>query len=211
VHIRPGGGPGKYPVEVAVMAGVQHHENVSVYPFSDEQIDQLMTDARECVLMWATQDCWPVGVYHSFVWKDGRIWITFAAHRHRTAAIRRNPKVSVAVSGLAARSEGMPRGSITVKGRGIIHEDRETKDWFYPALARKTNPDDPAAAAAFEKRLDSPLRVILEVIPEKWITFDSAKSAADVAGTLPPEQRGQPRESDAVRYQRELERRGLKA
>jgi nitroimidazol reductase NimA-like FMN-containing flavoprotein (pyridoxamine 5'-phosphate oxidase superfamily) len=188
---------------------LKDHEVVSVYPYSDEQLDQLMTDARECVLMWATSDCWPVGVYHSFVWKDGHIWITFAAHRHRTAAIRRNPKVSVAVSGIACRSEGMPRGSATAKGRAIIHEDRETKDWFYPALATKSNPDDPAAAEAFVKRLDSPLRVVLEVIPEKWITFDSAKSAADLQGTLSDEQRGPRLESDRVRYERELARRGL--
>ena len=82
------------------------------------------------------------------------------------------------MSGIAARSEGAPRGSITVKGRGILHEDAETKAWFYPALALKSNPDNPAAAAAFVKRLDSPLRVILEVVPEKWITFDGAKSGA---------------------------------
>jgi hypothetical protein len=191
------------------MAGIDNHEIVSIYPFDEQQIDDLMTDARECVLMWATQDCWPVGVYHSFVWKDGRIWITFAAHRHRTAAIRRNPKVSVAVSGIAARSEGMPRGSITVKGRSVIHEDAETKAWFYPALAYKSNPDDNAAAEEFVKRLDSPLRVILEVIPEKWITFDSMKSAKDIQGTLSDEERGARRESDAVRYERELQRRGM--
>jgi general stress protein 26 len=191
------------------VAGISNHEIVSVYPFDEQQIDQLMTDARECVLMWATQDCWPVGVYHSFVWRDGRIWITFAAHRHRTAAIRRNPKVAVAVSGLAAATPGSPRGSITVKGRGIVHEDRETKEWYYPALANKSNPGNPAAAAEFVKRLDSPLRVILEVIPEKWITFDSEKSGADVAGMLPDNLRGPRLESDRVRYERELTRRGL--
>ena len=191
------------------MAGISNHEIVSIYPFDDDELDKLMTDAGECVLMWATQDCWPVGVYHSFVWKDGRIWITFAAHRHRTAAMRRNPKVSVAVSGVAGRTADCPRGSATAKGRAVIHEDAETKAWFYPALAHKSNPGNPAGAEDFVVRLDSPLRVILEVIPEKWITFDSAKSGADVAGTLPPENRGPRQESDAVRYERELQRRGL--
>jgi nitroimidazol reductase NimA-like FMN-containing flavoprotein (pyridoxamine 5'-phosphate oxidase superfamily) len=191
------------------MAGISNHEIVSIYPFDDQQLDTLMTDATECVLMWATQDSWPVGVYHSFVWKDGKIWITFAAHRHRTAAIRRNPKVSVAVSGIACRTPGSPRGSATAKGRAIIHEDAETKSWFYRALADKSNPGNPAGADDFVLRLDSPLRVILEIVPEKWITFDSAKSAADVAGTLSAEQRGPRQESDAVRYARELARRGL--
>ncbi len=191
------------------MAGISNHEIVSIYPFDDEQLDALMTDATECVLMWATQDSWPVGVYHSFVWKDGRIWITFAAHRHRTAAIRRNPKVSVAVSGIACRTPGAPRGSATAKGRAIIHEDEATKVWFYRALADKSNPGNPAGADDFVLRLDSPLRVIIEIVPEKWITFDSGKSAADVAGTLSEAQRGPRQESDAVRYERELARRGL--
>lgn len=191
------------------MTAPTDHEIVSVYPFSEAQIESLMTDARECVLMWATRDCWPVGVYHSFVWRDGRIWITFAAHRHRTAAIRRNPQVSVAVSGTACRSAGSPQGSATAKGRAIIHDDPATKAWFYPALAEKANPDNPRAAAAFVDRLDSPLRVILEVIPEKWITFDSAKSAADFAGTLPEAERGPRLESDAVRYALEQYRRDV--
>lgn len=192
------------------MAAITDHEVVSVYPFSEEQIDQLMTDAAECVLMWATRDGWPVGVVHSFVWKDGRIWITFAAHRHRTAAIRRNPKVSVAVSGMACRSADSPRGSATAKGRAIIHDDRETKDWFYPALAKKLSPPNNAAAVAeWEKRLDSPLRIVLEVIPEKWITFDGVKSGQDVAGTLSDADRGPRLESDALRYEREKQRRGI--
>lgn len=192
------------------MAAVTDHEVVSVYPFSDEQIDHLMTDAQECVLMWATRDGWPVGVYHSFVWKDGRIWITFAAHRHRTAAIRRNPKVSVAVSGMSCRSADSPRGSATAKGMAVIHDDRETKAWFYPALANKlAPPHDAAAVAEWEKRLDSPLRIVLEVIPEKWITFDGVKSGQDVAGTLSDDERGPRLESDALRYEREKQRRGL--
>ena len=59
------------------------HEMVSIYGFSEPQINRLMEDARECVLMWVTKDSWPVGVTHAFVWKNGRVWLTFAAHRHR--------------------------------------------------------------------------------------------------------------------------------
>ncbi len=36
----------------------------SGYPFTEEQIDQLMTTSRECALNWTTQDGWPVGVMH---------------------------------------------------------------------------------------------------------------------------------------------------
>lgn len=189
--------------------GMRDHEVVSVYPYSDEQIDQLMNDASECILMWGTKDGWPVGVYHSFVWRDGKFWITCAAHRHRVAAIRRDGRVSVAVSGISATSPDSPRGAATAKCRAVVREDAETKAWFYRALAHKANPDDKAAEDDFVERLDSPLRIVIEATPEKWITFDSGKSAKDVAGTLTEEERGPRLDSDAVRMRAERERRGL--
>jgi general stress protein 26 len=182
------------------------HETVSIYPLDQDQIEDLMTNASECILNWATQDSWPMGVVHSFVWKDGRVWITAGAHRHRIAAIRRNPKVSVVVSSAAMPGRG-PGQQVTIKGRGILHEDEETKSWFYPALAYKGLSGD--AAEAFVKRLDSPLRVIIEVVPEKWITFDGMKMGLDTAGQLPADKKGPMLESDAVRMKRELERRGI--
>ena len=47
--------------------------------------------------------------------------------------------------------------------------------------------------------LDSPLRVVLEIIPEKWITFDSAKSARHHAGTIDESELGPELSSDATR------------
>ena len=44
------------------MAHTHDHEIVSIYPFTDAEVDQLLTHANECVLMWATQDGWPVNV-----------------------------------------------------------------------------------------------------------------------------------------------------
>ena len=80
------------------MAQTHDHEIVSIYPFSGEEVDQLMNNSNECVLMWATKDGWPVGVTHTFLWHDQKIWLTFASHRHRAEAIRRDSRVSVNVS-----------------------------------------------------------------------------------------------------------------
>jgi hypothetical protein len=193
----------------------QDHEQVSIYPFSDEKREELLSKARECVFNWTTKDGWAVGVVHAFVWHNGRAWITCGAHRHRVAALRRDPRCSVVVSGIAA-PDG-PNGAITIKGRAIIHEDEETKRWFYPALARgpygragrELTPEMEAQAAAFVERLDSPLRVIIEIVPEKWITLDSDKMAKDTAGLLSDEERGPLLEADAKRMPAELQRRGL--
>lgn len=190
------------------MAVTQDHEQVSQYPLDATQLEQLLTNASECVLMWATKDGWPVGVIHSMLWKDGRFWLTVAAHRHRSAALRRDPRCSVSVSGTAAPAGSAPAGSATAKGRCVIHEDQETKDWFYPEFAAKMSPD-PAAAKAFQALLDSPLRLVLEIVPEKWITFDLAKMGRDAAGVLTDEERGPLLSSDAERMPREMKARGL--
>ena len=191
------------------------HEVVSIYPFTDDQREELLTKARECVFNWSTRDGWPVGVVHAFVWRNGRGWITCGVHRHRVSAIRRDPRCSVVVSGVSA-PDG-PNGAITFKGRAIIHDDEETKKWFYPALARGSyggfggtlTAEEEEAATAFERRLDSPLRIVIEIVPEKWIMLDSDKMAQDTAGELTDEDRGPLLEADSVRMPNELKRRGL--
>jgi hypothetical protein len=165
-----------------------------------------MTEARECVLMWSTKDGWPVGVVHSFLWKDNKVWLTFAAHRHRAAAIRRDNRVSVVVSAVTAQNV---LGAATMKGRATFHEDDATKAWFYPALARKVRPDDPQAEEAFRNMLDSPLRVIVEIEPVKWITYDAEKAGRDMRGELPEDQKTPRLGSDRVRMNKERAKRGL--
>ncbi len=196
-------------MQVSMIREAVDHEVVSVYPFSSAQIDRLLTVAPECVLIWATRSGWPVGVVHAFVWRDERIWVTFAAHRHRAAAIRRDPRVAVVVSGFPNDEPSKPQGSITIKGRAVFHDDNDTKAWFYPALARKKNPNDKEQELAFTKLLDSPLRVVLEIIPEKWITFDADKSARHRAGTLEESELGPLLSADAERMNIERAKRGL--
>lgn len=194
----------------------EDHEKVSIYPFSDDKREELLSKARECTFNWTTKDGWAVGVIHAFVWAKGSGWITCGVHRHRVSAIRRDPRCSVVVSGVAA-PDG-PNGAITFKGRAIIHDDEETKKWFYPALARgpygrsgvgKLTDEEEAAAQDFVRRLDSPLRVIIEIVPEKWIMLDSEKMGKDSMGQLSDEERGPELEADAQRMPDEIQKRGI--
>jgi general stress protein 26 len=194
------------------MAQTHDHELVSIYPFTDEEVDQLMDNSNECVLMWATKDGWPVGVTHAFVWHDGKIWITFTAHRHRAAAIRRDNRVSVNVSSAgypAGASEALPGGAITFKGTGEFFEDDDTKQWFYTALSKKLNPDSADGEQFFYNLLDSPTRVILAVTPVKKIMYNGKTAQGHMAGTIEEGDLGERLESDAVRMNKERERRGL--
>ena len=182
------------------------YEKVSIYNLDPEVQEKLLSIQRECVFNWVTREGWPVGVIMSCLWRDGRLWLTAGAHRHRIAAVRREPRVSVVVT--STGTELGPGKTVTLKGRCIVHEDRATKDWFYREFAAHLNPD-PARAEAFCKMLDSPLRVVLEVVPEKYITYDGAKMFAHTAGTIDESTLGRPKSADTERLGRELQRRGL--
>ena len=69
--------------------------------------------------------------------------------------------------------------------------------------------EEKVQAEGFVNRLNSPLRVIIEIVPEKWIMLDSDKMAKDTAGELTEEERGPLLEADAKRMPEELQRRGL--
>jgi general stress protein 26 len=194
------------------MAKTHDHEIVSIYPFTDAETDRLMTHAYECVLMWSTKDGWPVGVTHSFIWHDGKIWITFASHRHRAAAIKRDNRVSVVVSSASYRPGApadLPRGAITFKGHAQFFDDDKTRHWFYGLLSKKQSPTDIEGEKAFYSLLDSPLRTVLCVTPEKRIMYNSQLAGMHMAGTVSEEQLGQRLESDQERMNRERAKRGL--
>jgi len=194
------------------MAQTHDHEVVSIYPFSDEEVDAMLNNAAEAVLMWTTKDGWPVGVTHSFIWHQGKIWLTFASHRHRAAAIARDNRVSVAISSTsypATADQDLPNGGVTFKGTGEFLDDDETKAWFYAALAKKVSQGNPAMEESFYQLLDSPLRTILAVTPVKRIMYNAGLAEKHIGGTAKKEDLGERLSSDAQRMNRERKNRGL--
>ena len=184
-----------------------NYEMVSIYRLDPDVQEDLLSNARECVFNWCTKDQWPMGVIMSCLWRDGRMWLTAGAHRHRISAVRRNPQVSVVVTSTGTHLGGGK--TVTIKGRCTIHEDEETKSWFYPAFSDHLHPGNEKMSQGFREMLDSPLRVVLEVEPVKLITYDGVKMALHSRGKLDESTLGQPSESDTLRLQREIERRGL--
>ncbi len=194
------------------MAQTHDHEIVSIYPFSDAEVDQLMNASNECVLMWSTKDGWPVGVTHAFVWHGGKIWLTFASHRHRAEAIKRDNRVSVNVSSCGyppGAPASLPGGAITFKGHAQFHDDEQTKHWFYTALSQKLNPNNPAGEKFFWKLLDSPLRTVLSVTPVKKIMYNGKLAQGHMAGSIEEKDLGPRLGADAERMNRERARKGL--
>jgi len=159
------------------MADDKNYEDVTKYKLADDAEAELLSKQTECTFIWLAKDGHPSGVIMNFVFRDGRFWLTASSQRSRVSAVRRDPRVSIAVSSHGSSIKS--RKSLTYKGRCIIQDDEETKAWFYPALANAVRPGDPEAAAGFVKHLDSPRRVVLEIVPESRIGFDSTQMWRD--------------------------------
>lgn len=157
-------------------------ENTKGFSLSDELQEKLLASADECVMSWSTDEGWPMAINHIFLWHEGRIWTTTSGLKLRAKALRKRPVSCIVVSGMG--NEVGPERSVSIKTRVTIHDDRATKDWFYPAIAAKENPDNSDMAEAFVNLLDSPNRVILEHKPVKFISYDGIAMRDDLISKI---------------------------
>lgn len=150
---------------------VDSYEDVSVFALDTDREQTLLDAQTECCFMWSTSAGDPVGVIMNYVAHDGRFWLTCTRRRKRVPAIEARPRVAIAIS-----SRGTDIGvsqTVTYKGNAIVHEDDDTKAWFYPALAAKVRPESSEQQAAFVHHLETPGRVVIEIVPDKRIGFDA--------------------------------------
>lgn len=155
------------------MASVKDWEDVRGYTLDAEAEAELLARQTECTFIWSNRDSHPIGVIVNYIYRSGAFWLTASSMRKRVAAVRRDPRVSIAIS---SKGSGITaRRSVTYKGVCLVHEDLETKDWFYPEFATAMRPGEPTRADAFRRQLDSPNRVVLEMRPERRIGFDGDK------------------------------------
>ena len=151
----------------------ENYEDVTVYGLDDDVEHELLLAQNECTFIWSNKEGWPVGVIMSYVFHDGKFWLTASSQRARISAVRRDPRVCIVVTSTGSK---MARNkTVTYKGTCTVRDDQATKDWFYPALSAAVQPGNPERQALFTKFLDSPRRVILEVAPSQRIGYDGGK------------------------------------
>jgi nitroimidazol reductase NimA-like FMN-containing flavoprotein (pyridoxamine 5'-phosphate oxidase superfamily) len=150
----------------------ENYEDVTVYGLDDDVEAEMLHAQNECTFIWSNKEGWPVGVIMSYVFLDGKFWLTATSQRARISAVRRDPRVCIVVTSTGSK---MARNkTVTYKGTCTICDDQATKEWFYPALAAALQ-EDPKRRAVFAKFLDSPRRVVLEVAPTQRIGYDGGK------------------------------------
>ena len=164
-----------------------NYDDVSQYRLTPEREQELVNSAGECVFIWANKEGHPIGVITAYVPMDGKIWMTATRERVRIKAIARDPRSSVVMTSKGTHMGGGK--TVTYKGNTKIHDDDETKQWFYNILAMGMSMagDDGNAFTKdldpkmFVRFLDTPERVVLEFTPEMSIPFDGDKMAEGTA------------------------------
>lgn len=157
-----------------MVEATSNYDDVRMYSLNEERTAELLSKQKECSFIWTNKAGDPVGVIMSYIFRNGKFWLTATRHRARIPAIRRDPRCCVVVT---STGTDMDYGkALTYKGTAIVHESREIKEWFYPEFAEAIRAiDDPKIFEAF---LDTEERVVIEVTPTKAITYDGEKMAA---------------------------------
>ncbi len=160
---------------------ITNYEDVTVYGLDPEHEERLIAEQNECTFGWVTKDGSPMAAIMSYLrTDDGTIWMTASGQRKRIPAIRRDPRVVVTIT-----SSGTSMGAnktVTFKGIATVHEDDETRQWFYPLLAeRLMGKYGPERVLEFAKMLDSPRRVVVSIAPGLRVGYDGAKMGAATA------------------------------
>ena len=153
------------------------YEDVSMFTLSNERERALLDAQTECCFMWTTKSGDPVGVIMNYVATEDRFWVTCTTRRKRVAAVAARPRVALAIT-----SRGTQIGTsqaVTYKGNAVIHDDDETKEWFYPALAARVRPESEDRQRAFVEHLATPGRVVIEIVPDGRIGFDAEEMFRD--------------------------------
>lgn len=163
---------------------MQGYEDVTIYRLSEERERELLDKQIECNFIWTNKEGHGMGVIMNYVARNGSIWLTATRQRPRIKALQRDPRASVVISSMG--TDMGPGKQLTYKGRVKLHEDQATKDWFYPAMADIISPYPAPTVEAAITYLDTPLRVIIELVPEKKIAFDGDRIAkASREGAVP--------------------------
>jgi len=162
---------------------VKNYDDVTMYGLTAEREETLLLKQDELTFIWTNKAGHGMGVTMSYIWRNGRIWCTATEQRARMKALARDNRCSVVIS--SAGTDIDVSQSITLKGHAILHKDQETKDWFYPDFARHANNPAPTPEH-FIELLDTPERIIIEVVPEKKIKFDGGVMRDKTSEALSP-------------------------
>ena len=146
------------------------------YPLEIEEFDLLLRENAYCEMAHVNGRGYPIVTPMFYVIKDDNIMMSsIKEYRHKVGHLMKNPKMSVSIhnDGTNVRHQK----AILVMGQAKIHDDDELMRDIHWQIIDKyffeltTDEEREAAFAA----VHTPLRCIIEVVPEKILTRDLGK------------------------------------
>ncbi len=147
----------------------------SEYPMEPDDFKELYHNARYCDMAHINSKGYPIVTPMFFVVLDERIHLSsIKGYRYKVHALEKRPNMSCAI-----HNDGMQlrhQKSILVVGKAEVSDDRDLRtrvhwgivDKYWPELAGEQR--DAAFAA-----VDTPLRAIIRLVPERIISWDFGK------------------------------------
>ncbi|MFT4657174.1 MAG: general stress protein 26 [Candidatus Aldehydirespiratoraceae bacterium] len=167
---------------------VDNYEDVTKFGLDDADETTMLNAQNECTFIWSNKEGWPVGVIMSYIFRDGKFWLTASSQRARISAVRRDPRVCVVVTSTGSSMER--NKTVTYKGTCKVHDDPAIKEWFYPDFSRALRGDNQDHIDQFVHFLDSPRRIVLEIEPTQRIGYDGAKMGKATAEWMAAQKSG---------------------
>jgi len=158
--------------------GERHIEDLAEARLSITGQQELWDAQTEGVLTFL-QDGLPTAVVMSFLVDErGHFWFATVEGRRQVRGVDSDPHVAVVVSNTGTDLPG--RRMVALRGAATVHRDRVVVMDAVGRLAPRLAPDDPEA---FVRLLDSPNRVVIEVVPTRvTASHDSSRLAGDGRG-----------------------------
>jgi hypothetical protein len=142
----------------------------SPFELTRDEIAGLIHDAHGCVVTWTRRDGHPAAAYVTHVVLDGEVYITSRERRAKNIALRRDPRTAVVF-------EVPGRGGVTVLGRAEFSDDPALRGRIMNAMADRAKFQG-AARETFIRNLDSPGRVVIRIIPERYASRNERTAPA---------------------------------
>jgi general stress protein 26 len=146
------------------------------YPLEPDEFELLFRQNAYCEMAHVNKRGYPVVTPMFYVIKDDHIMMSsIKEYRHKVGCLEKNPKMTVSIhnDGTNVRHQK----AILVMGQAIIHDDDALMRDIHWQIIDKyffELTTDEEREAVFEA-VHTPLRCIIEVVPEKILTWDLGK------------------------------------
>jgi len=148
----------------------------SEYPMDQADFDELLYNARYCEMAHVNNKGYPIVTPMFYVVINGHVHMSsIKKYRYKVHSVEARPQMSVCI-----HNDGMElrhQKSILIVGKGKVSDEEELKrkvHWEILDKYWKQVTEPKQRQAAFEA-VHTPLRAIIEVVPERVISWDFGK------------------------------------